>query len=159
MSPEEIAKKLEAYSQVDVKSGCREWTGGKDKRGYGRMATGGGKKVSAHRLSFQVHNQCDVPDHLQIMHTCDNRACINPDHLVMGNHKANMHDMKVKERAASGSKHPSSKLTEEDVINIRFLGRLGWASEDIGVIFGISRSTARKVVTGETYKQGHKKCH
>jgi hypothetical protein len=61
-----------------------------------------------------------VPDGLLILHTCDNPACINPDHLWLGNNADNMKDMKLKGRANRpiGVKNGRAKLSEDTVLKI-----------------------------------------
>lgn len=85
--------------------------------GYGQ-AKWQGKTVRIHREVFAAYNGF-YPQ--EVMHTCDNRACYNPLHLVAGDHKANMEDMvrKGRGRGLKGSEHLKAKLNEELVMNIR----------------------------------------
>lgn len=152
MNRQETIEKLALYTAVDNDSGCWNWTGGRDNKGYGRMSVGSGQKIAAHRAAFSSHNNVEIPSHMLVMHLCDNRVCVNPDHLVMGSHKANMLDMKQKGRAARGSKHPLSKIAEEDIAEIMELAEKGWFNDDIAKKFGVSRGTIHKIVTGRTYK-------
>jgi hypothetical protein len=77
---------LDGYT-VD-KNGCWIWQSSKHKNGYGWLKVFG-KVVSAHRYSYQLHKG-DIPEGLEIMHSCDVRCCINPDHLRAGTHQENM---------------------------------------------------------------------
>lgn len=84
---------------------CVEWTGYKNQFGYGRacVTLADGKPVlrTAHRLSYELHTGSIFErDRANVlMHTCDNRACINPAHLQLGTYKDNNRDMAAKGRA------------------------------------------------------------
>lgn len=71
--------------------GCWEWTGAKRGRGYGAFKVNG-KIVYAHRYSFELHWGKLGHRSLVVRHTCDNRLCCNPNHLIMGTAKENTQD-------------------------------------------------------------------
>lgn len=60
-----------------------------------------------------------IPNNEIVRHTCDNRKCINPDHLILGTHKENMRDMAERGRAPFGRNHHNVKLCESQVLEIR----------------------------------------
>lgn len=95
---------------------CWEWIGSKQKSGHGIF----GRHWRASRYSFELHNGPSKKE-MFICHRCDNPACVRPDHLFLGTHKDNMHDMLVKGRRAPtiGENNPKAKLSEVDVIEIR----------------------------------------
>ncbi|PCQ38003.1 hypothetical protein CQA26_11470 [Providencia rettgeri] len=73
------------------KNCCHEFTGSKDRCGYGRMKVGK-HNLGAHKVLFLlVHGDYDQSK-LEVMHSCDNPACVNIEHLSVGTHKQNMHD-------------------------------------------------------------------
>lgn len=86
------------WQHVAKSEGCWEWTGANSGRGYGRVGVDGGKTTGAHRVSWEMHYG-PVPDGCSVLHRCDNRPCVRPDHLFLGDKLANMADMVAKGRA------------------------------------------------------------
>lgn len=85
------------------KDNCWEWTGFRNDNGYGYMQVYGKnirprKKIGAHRMSYIIHFG-DIPKGFCICHKCDNRNCVNPNHLFLGTYNDNIQDMIKKGRA------------------------------------------------------------
>lgn len=87
------------------RNGCVEWMGCRDKDGYGKIYVNG-KHTRCHVLSYLLFVG-DVPKGMFVCHHCDNPSCINPKHLFVGTHTANMHDMlkKGRDNYARGDSH------------------------------------------------------
>lgn len=85
--------------------GCWPWPKYLDAKGYGKIFFDD-FKFSVHRLSYE-HYKGPIPEGMCVMHSCDNPACFNPDHLSLGTHTDNMRDMVRKGR------HGKRKTTEE----------------------------------------------
>lgn len=85
-----------------LKTECIVWTGAKQSRGYG-YRTIKGKNVLAHRQAYE-DAYGPIPPGLVIMHMCDNRPCVNPEHLKAGTQAENLQDMRDKGRARSRPK-------------------------------------------------------
>ncbi len=107
------------WKKVDTKTdpaGCWVWTGGKS-NGYGIFCHGASKQL-AHRFVLGLKDGAQV-----VLHSCDNPACVNPAHLVVGTQADNMRDMVSKGRhgagGAHGERHPAAKFSAEDVVEIR----------------------------------------
>lgn len=117
-----LTKQIEKfYTQVNKTSKCWTWIHSKNSDGYGLLKVCVyGVMYGTHRFSYLI-NKGDIPVGLEVCHTCDNRNCVNPDHLWLGSHIDNVNDMNNKGRRPEfkGSKNPMSKLTELDVCNIR----------------------------------------
>ena len=98
-------------------SNCIEWPRYKNLGGYGKEWRNG-KTYLAHRLAY-TDAYGPIPKGMIVMHTCDNPACVNIDHLQLGTLKDNSQDMLNKERQARGITSGMHKLTEAEVLEIR----------------------------------------
>jgi len=76
--------------------GCWRWTGAQHPFGYGQIRLGSKKLKFAHRLVLELMG-CNV-NGKEVMHTCDNPWCVNPEHLAVGTHRMNMEDAAAKGR-------------------------------------------------------------
>lgn len=90
--------RLDFKSVVNVETGCIEWTGARQKAGYGALNLDGEVKAT-HRLSYET-NVGPIPTGMFVCHKCDNPSCINPEHLFLGTNEDNVEDMRQKGRAA-----------------------------------------------------------
>ncbi len=96
-----IAKRLRAHVQIDRATGCHVWMGNRDNGGYGRMSIGPGVRA-AHRIAWELANG-PIPEGMLVLHTCDNPACCNPEHLKLGTQGENMRD-RIKRGRGPGSR-------------------------------------------------------
>lgn len=101
------------FSKINKTDSCWIWISATSHNGYGVFWLNGGN-IRAHRLSYKIHNG-DIPEYIHVLHRCDNRICVNPDHLFLGTHSDNMKDMVIKKRhyrqsiTHCPSNHPYSK--------------------------------------------------
>lgn len=91
--------RLYRFSEV-LDNGCINYTGNKDQYGYGRFKIGG-RNLGAHKVSYILHEGDYDQDNLELMHTCDNRSCINPKHMRPATHTENIQDCIDKGRHSS----------------------------------------------------------
>lgn len=105
----------------------------------------GDKHYLAHRVSYIV-NIGPVPDGQVIRHTCDNRRCISPEHLLPGTTQQNADDMKARGRSNTGTRHWNSRLTEDQVINIYKAAHLRTAMQkEIAAVYGVHPVTVSEI--------------
>ena len=128
--------------RVITQSGCWEFTGSRNKYGYGRMFDGK-ESQGVHRISYALFVG-PIGDKF-VCHHCDNPPCFNPEHLFIGTHKDNCQDAKRKGRVrcgwVPGMLHGNSKLTDSMVIELRstykpFVRTIKMFSKKFGVSFG-----------------------
>lgn len=98
-------------------NGCVGFRGHHDKDGYPKFAFAGRQRPASHAALACVG--ITVAEGMQANHHCDNRQCVNPEHLFLGSQDDNVKDMMAKGRHAQGERHSISKLTEEAVRDIR----------------------------------------
>ena len=132
-------------------SGCWIWTGSTNGCGYGKFGIKY-KLFGAHRFSFEYY-KFPVPDGLYVCHSCDNRLCVNPDHLFVGTHKMNMNDMAKKGRAAhpKGELQSRSKLINNNIIEIRNLLKSGLTQTEIAKKFHVHPSHISRINSKEVW--------
>ena len=131
---------------------CWEWTGSKTPDGYGNMWDGR-RSSTAHRFAWEIKNG-SIPYGMFVCHTCDNPSCQNPAHLFLGTPADNMTDMVAKGRSLKGSTNGQSKLSSDDVREIRRIYATGKVTQDaIAKIFGVAQSNIHNIIYRK--KWGH----
>ena len=134
-------------------SHCRYWIGSTDELGYGRFSYP--EENKAHRASFRMFYG-DIPAGMKVMHTCDTRCCVNPDHLKLGTQADNVADMVMKKRNRSvpqcGENNPMSRLTAEQVKEIRERVATGETQRSMCLLFNVSPMTVNRIVREKTWK-------
>ncbi len=140
------------YVKRGRKHECWTWFGDIDRHGYGRILVyppfvpkGRATKL-AHRVSFVMHKR-KIPKGLLVLHNCNNRACINPNHLRLGTHQENMADRRIHGTLLQGERAVNAKLTAADVLAIRRDTRYQYEiAKDYGIIQAHVSRIQRRVV-------------
>lgn len=91
--------------KINPENGCWEWQAAMMQSGYGKISIRRSVHTGAHRASYTVFNG-EIPDGMVICHKCDNKKCINPDHLFIGTYLDNSKDAQSKGRVRCAP-HPS----------------------------------------------------
>lgn len=144
MTPEMLNETVgRVFAQCVRKGECLEWTGNwLSHNGYGRM-TFKRKKLLTHRIAYEAYKG-PVPEGMQVMHSCDNRRCCNPDHLSVGRGQDNTNDRKAKDRLGF-------KLSTADVLEIKRLCQAGMSQTAVGKRFGVLQSQVSRIMTGKRW--------
>lgn len=152
----------EFWSHVEKTDGCWIWTGARNNSGYGSLYYEKRYQL-AHRVAWRLANG-PIPDGLHILHSCDNRPCVNNvDHLFSGTRADNVADMIAKGRNATGDrhgliKHPeriarefkrwNCKLSDEQVAQIQQRRKMGTHVRVLAEIFAVSQAHIYAIADG-----------
>jgi hypothetical protein len=142
------------WINVRKSESCWIWTGHVMKNGYGTITV---KRApfGAHRFSYELHYG-KIKNGLSVLHKCDVRNCVNPEHLFIGTQQDNMTDMINKRRHRTnpsiGEKSGRAKLKESDVIEIKRLIKLNLSMSSIANKYGVSPRAIRSIKDNENWK-------
>src|SRR3990167_9875419 len=121
----------------------------KDRDGYS-IASVDRKPIGLHRLVYEWVTGCSAKG-LLVIHSCDNPACVNPDHLRTGTHQDNKNDAVNRKRIAIGSGNGNSKLTEADVAEI-ICSNL--TQQELANMYGVHKQTIGHIKRGFSWGGG-----
>lgn len=153
------------WSKVNKTSECWEWTASVDKDGYGWFSIGG-QSMGAHRAvlvlgGLNVQNQC-------VLHKCDNRKCVRPSHLLLGDRAMNARDMVAKGRSLKGDKgparihrhrmrrgenHPKCKVPDATIRELKKLSRAGMRNKEISIQLGLTQTYVSIILKGYSRRE------
>ena len=146
------------WEHVAITDGCWEWQGMRA-HGYGMLRR---RQISkgmllAHRVAWILRNGV-IPDGLFVCHSCDNRACVRPDHLWLGTQADNLRDMVEKGRSLTGDRAPArvhperyrgtGRVSAEAVREIRRRHAAGEKGTDLAREYGISKNHLCNIALG-----------
>ena len=125
-----------------AESGCWLWTAYRMPSGYGNFRTPERHEL-AHRVAYRLF--VGTLDTRDVMHSCDNPSCVNPEHLSLGTRKENMQDAKSKLRVRSGEGHGRAKLTKAQML---FAKTTVGFQRDIAAMLGVSQGHVSAIRSG-----------
>lgn len=151
MSKRPVRERFFRYVR-EMESGCWEWNGCILRSGYGQFSITPSEKWRAHRLAWTL-SVGPVPPGMFVLHTCDNRKCVNPNHLFLGNHEDNMNDKVSKGRQARGAAvnarkgqfSGKAKLLDSEVEEIRRARASGEKVCSIALRYGVAACSVSQI--------------
>jgi len=131
---------------------CWEWQGAVASNGYGNLKKSfSNNSINSHRISWELHKG-KIPKELHVLHKCDNKLCVNPNHLYLGTNKDNMRDKAERNFNIKGEKNHSAKYTNKDILKIRGLYKNGVKQIDIAKIFNTKQGAISDIVNRKVWK-------
>lgn len=145
---------FEDFMFPEPNSGCYLWDGSYFDSGYGRWQECN-KALRAHRVSYAKYKG-KIPFGLKVLHRCDNKACVNPEHLYLGTNKRNTRDALQRKRFCVGDRHDKTKIPDAEIKKIMYDCRPNTViCKEYGVsdalIGQIKRGVTRKHITDPQY--------
>lgn len=146
--------------EIDEETGCWNWIGAFSNCGYGKFSIGGLQNrpmttQGAHRVSYELFVG-PIGEGMVVKHRCDNKRCVNPEHLEMGTHQENTQEAYDRNltNVRKGDVHPFAKITSKDVTDIRKAVANGpyGIQRQIAKQYGISQSTVSMIVNHINWK-------
>lgn len=147
----DLATRFAAKVEPDP-SGCLLWTATTVGMGYGHIWADGRLQL-AHRVAWTMKNG-EIPAGALVLHKCDVPACVNTDHLYLGDALQNARDRKDRDREVPlpGEANGRALITWREAAEIRALCASGMTQEEAGWAFSISRQAVGRIVRGETWR-------
>jgi hypothetical protein len=131
--------------------GCWDWRGRTHTEGYGVLSYRDGPRrlhPTAHRMSWELFRG-EIPEGLDVLHTCDRKICVQPAHLYLGTQADNTRDAVQRGQHPIGERHARARLTAADVITIRNSNE---THEALAERYGIAKASISAVRRGLTWK-------
>lgn len=142
---ESFLKNLPENFDLTNKEDCFIWQGTQRRNGYGKI-TWGGKHYVPHKISYLIFNGLIKPNQV-VRHTCDNKFCINPNHLIIGTQSDNIIDCVKRNR------HHNQKLTKEEVIEIKkeLKNPYKGINKELALKYNVTHNAISQIRTGRNW--------
>lgn len=149
---EKVIKRFWSKVIIGYSDECWEWQAGISSAGYGAFSDKG-ITHGAHRVSYELHSRNKIPLGMCVCHSCDNKLCVNPDHLWLGTRADNVYDKTQKNRQARGESNGITKLNDKLIRKIRKLHKTEKrSSRYLAKVFGVSKATIQRIINYQTWK-------
>lgn len=129
-----------------VNSGCHEWQSTLHRDGYGKFWLSGAQ-IQAHRVGYMLANG-EIPEGKMILHKCDNRKCVNPDHLYAGTASDNCKDKVARFKGLWGK----MEFSHETVSEVKSLRQQGLTQTKIADITGMHQTHVSRILRNVSRK-------
>ena len=131
---------------IEDENGCWIWRWARSGDGSGSIRVGG-QQMGAHRFIYEMEREA-IDDDLELHHICENRPCVNPDHLQ----PLTIPEHRAVTRMACGEQNSKSKLTAGAVRQIRAWLAGGWSQPEIARAFAVTQTTISAIKCGRTWR-------
>jgi hypothetical protein len=150
----EVLEAAERFWQRVQRTGdaadCWNWTGARGPLGHGNVRWRG-TTTSTARVAYELGRGARPPADLVVRHTCDNGACCNPAHLLLGTQRDNRADAVERGRVPAGEAHHYGRRTSDATVRrVREAHRQGASLTTLASECGVSISTVSHWVRGTT---------
>lgn len=145
------------WDRVDKSGNCWIWKRKPGNHGYGNFNITRQQvkcQITAHRASYYYRYGTLLSSNICVCHTCDNKLCVNPDHLFLGTIADNIKDATRKGLMPFGEKCGSSKLLDKDILDIRrtLINDPELSYVRLGNTYNVSAETIRKIALYRTWR-------
>lgn len=137
------------WEKVSVRGAdeCWTWTGAQSK-GYGQFKIDGAQ-MAAHRVAW-VLKRGPIPAGLDVLHACDNRRCVNPNHLSVGTCQENTDDKMAKGRHRVGDKRGRLTPALAEEVRSRYQ-ESGVTQMELAAEYGVTQPTIARILAGKNW--------
>lgn len=147
--PADITIQLLHESCIEDDNGCIVWQKSTNK-GYAQVRIAGASRKLHRVVAYLAHGE--PIDKTHALHSCDNRACLNPNHLRWGTNLENIQDRMERNRSTSGERSATAKLTWAQVEQIRQDYADGQTLRSLATRYGVTLGNVHSIITGNSWK-------